>query len=100
MAEDHKVYYLPDLVDDQDLSEILVPSPAKYPRGEKGDDTRMLTLGSGMKPHHRAVRHGGLGPLLVNRWHLTTTLTASGPMRGTQQAYQACTRFFYSRFCL
>lgn len=44
LAEDHQVYFLLDLVDELDLSEILIPAQAKDPRGEKGYDPRMLTL--------------------------------------------------------
>ena len=44
LAEDHQVYFLLDLVEDLDLSEILIPAQAKDPRGEKGYDPRMLTL--------------------------------------------------------
>ena len=38
------MYVLLDLVEDLDLSSILIPTQAKDPRGEKGDDPRMLTL--------------------------------------------------------
>ena len=44
LAEDHQVYFLLDLAEELDLSEILIPAPAKDPRGEKGYDPRMLTL--------------------------------------------------------
>jgi len=44
LAEDHQVYFLLDLVDELDLSEILIPAQAKDPRGEKGFDPRMMTL--------------------------------------------------------
>jgi transposase len=44
LAEDHQVYFLIDLVEELDLSEILIPAQAKDPRGEKGYDPRMLTL--------------------------------------------------------
>ena len=44
LSEDHQVYFLLDLVDELDLSEILIPAQAKDPRGEKGFDPRMLTL--------------------------------------------------------
>jgi len=44
LAEDHQVYFLLDLVEELDLSEILIPAQAKDPRGEKGYDPRMLTL--------------------------------------------------------
>jgi transposase len=43
LSEDHQVYFLLDLVDELDLSEILIPAQAKYPRWEKGFDPRMLT---------------------------------------------------------
>jgi len=36
-----KTYFLLDLVDELDLSEILIPAQAKDPRGEKGFDPRM-----------------------------------------------------------
>lgn len=44
LAEDHQVYFLLDLVDELDLSEILIPAQAKDPRGEKGYDPRMMTM--------------------------------------------------------
>ena len=44
LAEDHQVYFLLDLVEELDLSEILIPTQAMDPRGEKGYDPRMLTL--------------------------------------------------------
>lgn len=44
LADDHQVYFLLDLVDELDLSEILIPAQAKDPRGEKGFDPRMMTL--------------------------------------------------------
>jgi transposase len=44
LAQDHQVYFLLDLVDELDLSEILLPAQAKDPRGEKGFDPRMMTL--------------------------------------------------------
>jgi len=39
LSEDHQVYFLLDLVDEQDLSEILIPVLVKDPRGEKRDLT-------------------------------------------------------------
>ena len=44
LAEDHQVYVLLDLVEELDLSEILIPAQAKDPRGEKGFDPRMMTM--------------------------------------------------------
>jgi transposase len=44
LSEDHQVYFLLDLIDELDLSEILIPAQAKDPRGEKGFDPRMLTM--------------------------------------------------------
>ena len=44
LAEDHQVYFLLDLVDELDLSAILIPAQAKDSRGEKGFDPRMMTL--------------------------------------------------------
>ncbi len=41
LAEDHQVYFLLDLVDELDLSKVLIPAQAKDPRGEKGFDPRM-----------------------------------------------------------
>jgi hypothetical protein len=38
------VYFLLDLVDELDLSQILVPAQSKVSRGEKGFDPRMMTL--------------------------------------------------------
>ncbi|TVS02139.1 MAG: transposase, partial [Cyanobium sp. PLM2.Bin73] len=43
LSEDHQVYFLLDLVDELDLSEILIPPQAKDSRGEKGFDPRILT---------------------------------------------------------
>ena len=44
LSPDHQVYFLLDLVDELDLSEILLPAQAKDPRGEKGFDPRMMLL--------------------------------------------------------
>jgi transposase len=44
LSTDHQVYFLLDLVDELDLSAIVVPAQAKDPRGEKGFDPRMMTL--------------------------------------------------------
>jgi len=44
LSEDHQVYFLLDLVDELDLSEILIPAQAKDLRGEKGFDPRMMTM--------------------------------------------------------
>ena len=44
LVEDHQVYVLLDLVEELDLSEILIPAQAKDPRGEKGFDPRMMTM--------------------------------------------------------
>ena len=44
LADDHQVYFLLDLVDELDLSEILIPAQAKDPRGEKGFDPRMMSM--------------------------------------------------------
>jgi transposase len=44
LSEDHQVYFLLDLVDELDLSQILIPAQAKDPRGEKGFDPRMMTM--------------------------------------------------------
>jgi transposase len=44
LSEDHQVYFLLDLVDELDLSAILIPAHAKDPRGEKGFDPRMMTM--------------------------------------------------------
>ena len=44
LSGDHQVYFLLDLVDELDLSAILIPARAKDPRGEKGFDPRMMTL--------------------------------------------------------
>jgi len=44
LSPDHQVYFLLDLVDELDLSEILIPAQAKDPRGEKGFDPRMMTM--------------------------------------------------------
>jgi len=44
LADDHQVYFLLDLVEELDLSEILIPAQAKDPRGEKGYDPQMMTM--------------------------------------------------------
>ena len=44
LVEDHQVYFLLDLVEELDLSEVLIPAQAKDPRGEKGFDPRMMTM--------------------------------------------------------
>ena len=44
LADDHQVYFLLDLVDELNLSAILIPAQAKDPRGEKGFDPRMMTM--------------------------------------------------------
>jgi hypothetical protein len=41
LAEDHQAYFLLDLVEELDLSEILIPAQAQDPRREKGFDPRM-----------------------------------------------------------
>ena len=38
------MYFLLDLVEEPDLSEILIPAQAKDPRGEKGFYPRMMTM--------------------------------------------------------
>ena len=41
LSADHQVYFLLDLVDELDLSAIVIPAQSKDPRGEKGFDPRM-----------------------------------------------------------
>jgi hypothetical protein len=41
LSEDRQVYFLLDLVDELDLSAILIPAQAKDPLGRKGCDPRM-----------------------------------------------------------
>ena len=38
------MYFLLDLVDELDLSQVLIPAQSKDPRGEKGFDPWMMTL--------------------------------------------------------
>jgi hypothetical protein len=38
LSDDHQVYFWLDLVDELDLSMILVPAQSNDPRGEKGFD--------------------------------------------------------------
>jgi len=38
------VFFLLDLLDEPDLSAILIPAQAKDLRGEKGFDPRMMTM--------------------------------------------------------
>jgi hypothetical protein len=40
LSADHQVYFLLDLVDELDLSAIVIPAQNKDPRGEKGIDPR------------------------------------------------------------
>ena len=44
LSDDHQVYFLLDLVDELDLSQVLIPAQNKDPRGEKGFDPRMMTM--------------------------------------------------------
>ncbi len=44
LAVDHQLYNMLYLVDELDLSEVLIPAQAKDPRGEKGLDPRMMTM--------------------------------------------------------
>jgi hypothetical protein len=44
LSDDHQVDVLLDLVDELDLSEILIPAQNKDPRGEMGFDSRMMTM--------------------------------------------------------
>jgi hypothetical protein len=44
LSQDHQVYFLLDLIDQLDLSAILILAQAKDPRGEKGFDPRMPTM--------------------------------------------------------
>ena len=44
LSDDHQVYFLLDLVDELDLSQVLLPAQSKDPRGEKGFDPRMMTM--------------------------------------------------------
>lgn len=41
LSSDHQVYFLLDLINEWDLSQILAPAEAKDPREEKGFDPRM-----------------------------------------------------------
>ncbi|MFO7630167.1 MAG: hypothetical protein R6W06_11775, partial [Prochlorococcaceae cyanobacterium] len=41
LTADHQVYFLLDLVDELDLSAMVIPAQSKDPRGEKGFDPRM-----------------------------------------------------------
>jgi hypothetical protein len=41
LSEDHQVYFLLDLVDELDLSQVLIPAQAKDSRGVKGLEPRM-----------------------------------------------------------
>ncbi len=44
LSEVHQAYFLLDLIDELDLSPILIPAQAKDPRVEKGFDPRMMTM--------------------------------------------------------
>jgi len=41
LSEDHQEVFLLDLLDELDLTAILIPAQPKDPRGEKGFDTQM-----------------------------------------------------------
>jgi hypothetical protein len=41
LSEDHQVYFLLDLVDELDLSQVLIPAQSRDPRWEKGFDPRI-----------------------------------------------------------
>jgi hypothetical protein len=41
LSDDHQVDFLLDLVDELDLSAIVIQAQSKDPRGEKGFDPRM-----------------------------------------------------------
>ena len=49
LSEDQQVDFLLDLVGELDLSEILIPTQAKDPRGEEGFDRRMLAQPSAQR---------------------------------------------------
>ena len=44
LSADHQVFFLLDLVDELDLSAIVIPSQSKDPRGEGGFDPWIITL--------------------------------------------------------
>jgi transposase len=44
LSDDHQVYFLLDLVDELNLSQVLIPAQSKDPREEKGFDPRMMTM--------------------------------------------------------
>jgi transposase len=44
LSADHQVYFLLDLVNELDLSAIVIPAQNKDHRGEKGSHARMMTL--------------------------------------------------------
>jgi transposase len=44
LSDDHQVDFLLNLVDELDLTAILIPAQSKDPRGEKGFGPRMMTL--------------------------------------------------------
>jgi hypothetical protein len=44
LSEVHQVYFLLDLVDELDLSVILLPAQARNLRSEKGFEPRMMTM--------------------------------------------------------
>jgi hypothetical protein len=58
LSMDHQVYILLDLVDELDLSQVLISAQAKDPRGEKGFDPRMPASPGELPPvaPHRSVR--------------------------------------------
>ena len=41
LSADHQVYVLLDLVDELDLSQVVIPAQSKDPRGERGFYPRM-----------------------------------------------------------
>ncbi len=44
LSDDHQVQFLLDLMDELDLSAIVIPAQSKDPRGEKGFDPRMMAM--------------------------------------------------------
>ena len=80
LSTDHQVYILLNLVDELDLTAIVIPAQNNDPRGEKGFDPRMLTLlllyasCAGVVSSHKIERacyggilHSGCSPITSSR---------------------------------
>ena len=61
LSDRHQVYFRLDLVDELDLSPVLIPAQADDPRGETGFDPRMSTKLSAMRLRMRLLSASRVG---------------------------------------